>query len=508
MAVFGIIGSCWGYIKSFTSRISSFVIVRVQVNDSIAQAVSLYCWKELKRSPFGLRVFEAINIYVQPRQRSSLVVIENISPEPIIFWKGWRPLFFGGTGGSDSGSTKNTGNSSSGSSITFIRGTFNIDELLFRVCEKYNDAWGNVSQNEEVDIKRFFIRHIFGSLGEDSRAESPEAENVLEASGYEKQIKVGSLKIIGYNPEDIGYKSKTKDPYITYLAFPDHVNKLIDEIVHWKMSEEWYTERAIPWKRGWLLYGTPGTGKTSLVRAIAEHLDLPLYVFDLTTMNNENLIYEWKRMLRSTPCIALFEDLDNVFEGRKNINKNSYKQVLSFDCLLNVMDGVEKSDGVFTVITTNQIDRLDKAIGIPQENGRTNGTGISTRPGRIDKVLELGLIDKKCRQKLAERILKEWPVARPEIIEKGEGDTPAQFQERCSQLALKLYWEQKEKEKNDNIEKPKYTKSELEMLDRYGSIVDIFKNQLSEEELLSIKELNPKLLNNFYNMLIDKRETK
>jgi SpoVK/Ycf46/Vps4 family AAA+-type ATPase len=71
---------------------------------------------------------------------------------------------------------------------------------------------------------------------------------------------------------------------------------------------------------------------------------------------------------------------------------------------------------------------------------------ISTRPGRIDRALELPLLDKKCRFKIAERILDECPQYVAQIVADGDGDTGAQFQERCTQIALSEYWNRKEKE--------------------------------------------------------------
>ena len=107
----------------------------------------------------------------------------------------------------------------------------------------------------------------------------------------------------------------------------------------------------------------------------------------------------------------------------------------------NNIDGIEKTNGLFTVITTNKIDKLDDALGIPREN--QNGTMISTRPGRIDRAIELKELDEDCRKKIAKRILCDFPDKTSVMVKKGEGDTGAQFQERCMQLALKLYWENK-----------------------------------------------------------------
>ncbi len=129
--------------------------------------------------------------------------------------------------------------------------------------------------------------------------------------------------------------------------------------------------------------------------------------------------------------MALMEDIDAVFDGRKNVAVG-HGPALTFDCLLNCLDGVQRADGLMVMITTNHLDRIDPAIGQP-------GT-IGSRPGRVDRVVSMGLLDDAGRRKLAERILDEWPEWIDDICHSGQTDTPAQFQERCGRLALKLHY--------------------------------------------------------------------
>ena len=68
-----------------------------------------------------------------------------------------------------------------------------------------------------------------------------------------------------------------------------------------------------------MLYGPPGTGKTALARAFAEDLNMPIYVFNLAEMSNHELMRVWSEMQVNVPCIALIEDIDNVFNGRENV---------------------------------------------------------------------------------------------------------------------------------------------------------------------------------------------
>ena len=125
-----------------------------------------------------------------------------------------------------------------------------------------------------------------------------------------------------------------------------------------------------------------------LAQALAEELTCR-YQYDLATSTTTN--YDaWARMLGSTPCMALFEDIDAVFRGRETLRGD-----LTFDCLLNCLDGIEQADGVLTVITTNHPEALDAALC-----GDICGTSVS-RPGRIDRALAPYGVDAAGRHKPA-----------------------------------------------------------------------------------------------------------
>ena len=112
---------------------------------------------------------------------------------------------------------------------------------------------------------------------------------------------------------------------------------------------------------------------------LSEELDMPLFVYALGQMMDHDLEASWRAMQAHTPCFALFEDFDTVFHGRVNVYgkaslsdkieavslKDKEKDgdavapglmngKLSFGCLLNVLDGVDKTNGIFTVITTRK----------------------------------------------------------------------------------------------------------------------------------------------------------
>jgi len=471
-AIFTTIGLIWNNIKFCLSRISSLFIVTVRINGNYPKAMEIYLVMNFKKSPFQPLSFDTFRDYIKSIKKRRAIGYEEVNfKDKTIFWKGWKPLIISVS--KDEGDNKAPARNSNESSanITFIRGSFDIDQLMTDALELLNER--NVKNDK---ISRFTIYRHFGRSGKDVKDEGMQTPEAVHSSNVD--VFLGDKRILKYKVDDIGEDQDDKRS-LGVLAFPKEIDVLINEIERWKNSEKWYREKSIPWKRGWLLFGVPGSGKTSLAKAIGQYLDLPIHVFDLSGMSNYEFYKEWGNMLSSTPCIALIEDVDAVFNGRENIrNKNNNLDLLTFDCFLNCIDGVQNTDGLFLIVTTNRVELLDEALGKPRTDKDPNGTNISTRPGRIDRAFELKILDKDCRIKIAKRILADCTEFINEIVEKGDGDAGAQFQERCTQVALKYFWEHKidvEKNNNENF---------IALKD------DMYKKRLEEEkELKRIAEI-------------------
>lgn len=419
-AAFGAIGMFWGYIKTFLSNISSLIVVKVKVkNLDSFHSVNCYAFNNLKPTKIGMKTYQALSYFSKKTEKNQLIPFEIID-QSTFFWDGWKPILI-----STTGKEKNTSlNDPEHSEITiqFIRGMFNADDFV----EKCVDYYNLITSESRENFDRYQIHYIIGK---------DKGGNEIQHYGPYRTTVI--YRPIGHNVDEIG-NLRTKNAF-SNLAYPSHIHHLVKEAHFWKNNKEWFKNRKIPWKRGILVYGRPGTGKTSLGKAMAQDMNMPIFVFDLSSLNNKEFKEGWDGMKRHTPCMALIEDVDSVFEGRKNIfAENRNNGCLSFDMLLNCMDGVEDSDGIFIFITTNNIDMVDSALG-----GTYGNKPLGTRPGRIDAVVELKEIDREGALFLCQRILPDNESDWNDIIEEAlkKNETAAQFQNRCRILATERFFQ-------------------------------------------------------------------
>jgi chaperone BCS1 len=175
----------------------------------------------------------------------------------------------------------------------------------------------------------------------------------------------------------------------------DDILRDVDEFLDQDM-QGWYAERGIPYKRGYLLFGPPGTGKSSFSLSLAGKHELDIYTLQLSNISDTTLM----RLFAELPprCIVLLEDVDTAGVGRRDSvdadQENESKSAVTLSGLLNVLDGVSSQEGRILIMTTNHIEHLDEAL---------------IRPGRSDKKVHFKLADQNISTQLFHTVFKQLP---------------------------------------------------------------------------------------------------
>jgi SpoVK/Ycf46/Vps4 family AAA+-type ATPase len=227
----------------------------------------------------------------------------------------------------------------------FHKGNQNEDEIsFFVICDK---------SNFEEYVK---LRNAFD-------------EWVLERDRSNLHIRV-------IEGDDLPY---TKDHTWEELFLPEDIKTEIKGLVeNFLASKDFYLENRIPWKRGILLYGKPGNGKTSIIRTI-----MSAYNFKPVTIvsgaNDESVREAFSYAEEQSPALLYFEDLDSLLE--KNVDISSF---------LNLMDGISAKNGLLVLATANNVKKLQ--------------SNITDRPSRFDRKFEIPLPNAE----MAYIYLKRW----------------------------------------------------------------------------------------------------
>lgn len=139
--------------------------------------------------------------------------------------------------------------------------------------------------------------------------------------------------------------SRMKRSIETIFLNNDIKNDLLNDVNTFLNSSELYDLHGIPYKRNYLLEGDPGTGKSSLVGAIASMLD-----YDIAIIKLDSPDIKLEHVLHEVPekCILLIEDIQHCFPSFCGIDLG-----VSIDAILNILDGIYHKRGLITFMTLN-----------------------------------------------------------------------------------------------------------------------------------------------------------
>ncbi len=161
------------------------------------------------------------------------------------------------------------------------------------------------------------------------------------------------------------------------------LERLTADLASFIAAEDDYNRLSQPWHRGYLFHGAPGTGKTSVARALANHFSLPTYYLPLGDIARDTNLMQ---LVAAIPprSVLLLEDVDAYHAAT---SRTEGEDTVSIAAMLNALDGIWTPPGLVTILTTNHRERLDAAL---------------LRAGRVDVDEEFTVLDaKQARRMLA-----------------------------------------------------------------------------------------------------------
>ncbi len=238
-----------------------------------------------------------------------------------------------------------------------------------------------------------------------------------------KVVRPSALREVLIQIPDIGYKD---------VGGLEKEKQEIIEAVEWPLKRrKQLSDLGIKPPKGVLLYGPPGTGKTLLAKAVAKESEA-----NFIAVKGPELLSKWlgesekairevfKKARQASPSIIFFDEIDAIASNRSSndSNRNSEKVV---NQLLTEMDGMEELNDIVVIAATNRPDVMDTAL---------------LRPGRFDRIVLVGVPDKKARESIFKIKLDKMSCASDvnlsKLVDKTDGYVGADIEAVCREAAM------------------------------------------------------------------------
>lgn len=226
-----------------------------------------------------------------------------------------------------------------------------------------------------------------------------EALDELEATRFRVNI---ATKFDGWQQ----LSSRVPRPLETVVLEKGLRDELVEDLSTFLNQESRYAKLGIPWHRGYLFHGPPGTGKTSLPQALASHFDLEVNYVPLGDVKSDTALANLLSDVDDRE-ILLLEDIDTVRAARTRDSDDEVEKV-TLNGLLQALDGVTTPHGLIVFMTTNHRDRLEPAL---------------VRSGRVDVERYFGFADQHQVEEII-RVVTGEVVVMPDLTH-DHGVTPA-----------------------------------------------------------------------------------
>jgi len=317
--------------------------------------------------------------------------------------------------------------------------------------------------DEDVDIKQI-AKTTHGFVGADLEVLSKEAamrslrKIIPEINLDEEEISKEVLQKIKINKDDFTYALKEVKPSAlreVLVQIPDvswddvggldELKEELQESIEWPIKhKEAYDYAQVKPPKGVLLHGPPGTGKTLIAKALAKTTES-----NFISIKGPELLSKWvgesekgvreifRKARQAAPCIIFFDEIDALVPKRGSGSSDSHVTENIVSQILTEIDGLEELHNVLIIGATNRLDIVDEAL---------------LRPGRFDRIIQVGNPDSKGRKHIFEIHTKKKPldsnIDMKKLVEITDGFSGAEIEEVCNRASLygvKRFVESKEK---------------------------------------------------------------
>ncbi|KAI8889454.1 P-loop containing nucleoside triphosphate hydrolase protein [Backusella circina FSU 941] len=201
------------------------------------------------------------------------------------------------------------------------------------------------------------------------------------------KLVIYKCKFQNYGWDDDNYwqehSYKQKRHFSSVVLKKGDQERILRDIITFKESKDWYDARGIPYRRGYLLWGEPGTGKTSFIQSLASKVKMNVAILNLSAAADDDTL---STVLARVPknSVLVIEDIDHYkFEegiSEKDDSKKSKdeKKSVSVSGILNAIDGIASLEESIIFMTCNDLNSIPPAL---------------IRPGRVDLKLNMSYVD-------------------------------------------------------------------------------------------------------------------
>jgi len=269
---------------------------------------------------------------------------------------------------------------------SYVKDIFEFDNKKYKMKISFHLHDNKGKQDDYHDHTNIFIKST-ASIGIITKyinhivCKANDYQNITDISNELQGLNINTLSLFqimnsGGTKKDKNYRWKNykiiTNKNIANTFTSENVKKyFIDDIEKFLKSQVYYMKKGIPYKRGYILYGEPGCGKTSLIKIVASYHKIPIFIVDMSILENNSTFIKLVNSIsnhvkQGKPHIVVYEDIDrcSMFSHR------GYSKITE-DKFLNILDGIDENYGRINIITTNDILRVETMQAL-------------LRPGRID----------------------------------------------------------------------------------------------------------------------------